>query len=75
MNFSCFGHLITALDPSEVITCFGILIDTPKATISIDPKKLCYLMECLGTQHKKYTTKKGLQSLLALLRDSTNGTV
>ena len=54
--------------PSEVITCLGIQIDIPKATISIDPEKLrAIYLECFGTQHKKYITKKGLQSLIGKL--------
>ena len=35
--------------PAEVITCLGIQIDIPKATISIDPEKLHIYLKCLGT--------------------------
>ena len=54
--------------PSEVITCLGTQIDIPNAAISIKPDKLHTIyLECLSSQHKKYLTKKDLQSLIGKL--------
>ena len=54
--------------PSQLITCLGIQIDIPNATISIDPNKpQSIFQECVKTSHKKFITKKGLQSLISKL--------
>ena len=54
--------------PSEVIPYLGTQIDVSNATISIDPDELHTIyLECLGSQHKKYLTKKGLWLLIGKL--------
>ena len=54
--------------PSDLLTCLGIQIDIPNATVSIDPYKLhSIFQECIKTNYKKFITKKGLQSLIGKL--------
>ena len=54
--------------PSDLLTCLGIQIDIPNATVSIDPDKLhSIFQECIKTSYKKFITKTGLQSLIGKL--------
>ena len=54
--------------PSKTLTCLGVHIDTPKASLSIDQDKLTSIhKECFHIVDKKYLSRKNFQSLLGKL--------
>ena len=54
--------------PSKTLTCLGVRIDIPKASLSIDQEKLTSIhKECFHIADKKYLSKKNFQSLLGKL--------
>ena len=54
--------------PSKTLTCLGVHIDIPKASLSIDQEKLISIhKECFHIADKKYLSRKNFQSLLGKL--------
>ena len=54
--------------PCKDLTCLGIRIQIPEASLSIDPHKLRDIHdECLHITHRKYLSRKDFQSLLGKL--------
>ena len=50
--------------PTHKLTCLGITIDLHENTLSIDPLKLGGIyMDCIKVLHKKFISKRALQSL------------
>ena len=54
--------------PSKTLTCLGVHINIPDASLSIDQEKLMAIhKECFHVANKKYLSKKNFQSLLVKL--------